>query len=226
MSIRRRCCFRLARMAAAGALAGVAIAADAASAPAQTLAERLRARDASSGSVAERLMARDSVARSFARPGIRLRSAEELRRDSLVALARAQIGRRYVHGGASPERGFDCSGLVRWLMAALDVEVPRTAALQARSGHPVPRDRTALRPGDVLTFGRGPRVEHIGIYVGGGRFVHASSVAGRVIESPIDRPPAPLIKPWRGARRLVIAADTAAARRSGAGDATAASAAN
>jgi hypothetical protein len=44
--------------------------------------------------------------------------------------------------------------------------------------------------------------------VGGGRFVHASSVAGMVIESPLDRPPAPLIKPWRGARR-VLADDSA-----------------
>ena len=43
----------------------------------------------------------------------------------------------------------------------------------------------------------------VGIYVGDGRFVHASSVAGRVIESPVERPVSPLIKAWRGARRVV-----------------------
>jgi cell wall-associated NlpC family hydrolase len=138
------------------------------------------------------------------------RSARSLR-DSLVALARAQVGRRYVFGGESPERGFDCSGLVRYLLATFDTRVPRTAAQQARAGAAVDRDTTRLRPGDLLTFGAGKRTSHIGIYVGDGRFVHASSAAGRVIESRLDRRPSRLIKPWRGVRR-VLAADSAAVR--------------
>jgi cell wall-associated NlpC family hydrolase len=126
-------------------------------------------------------------------------------RDSLVMVARAQIGTKYVLGGTTPN-GFDCSGLVRYVMAALKVELPRTAAQQAQTGLEIDRDRNDLRPGDLLTFGKKGRagVSHIGIYVGNGRYIHASSVAGRVIESDLSRTGSPLIKAWRGVRRMVI----------------------
>src|SRR3954453_8159080 len=77
-------------------------------------------------------------------------------RDSLVTVARAQIGTRYVLGGTTPN-GFDCSGLVKYVMAALKVELPRTAAQQARVGDEIGRNRDRLRPGDLLTFGKGKR---------------------------------------------------------------------
>jgi cell wall-associated NlpC family hydrolase len=126
-------------------------------------------------------------------------------RDSLVAVARAQVGTRYVLGGTTPS-GFDCSGLVRYVMATLKVELPRTAAQQAQTGLEIDRDKSNLRPGDLLTFGKKGRsgVSHIGIYVGNGRYIHASSVAGRVIESDLSRSGSPLIKAWRGVRRMVI----------------------
>ena len=131
-------------------------------------------------------------------------------RDSLVTLARAQVGKRYITGGQSPESGFDCSGLVRYVMSALHVDVPRTARQQAKVGLAIHRDTSRLRPGDLLTFSRNKRdVSHVGIYVGDGRFVHASSVAGQVIESNIDRPPAPRLRMWRGARRILAQADSA-----------------
>jgi cell wall-associated NlpC family hydrolase len=78
----------------------------------------------------------------------------------------------------------------------------------------VSKDTSRLLPGDLLTYGKGKKgvVSHIGIYVGDGRYVHASSVAGKVIESPLDRPFSPLIKIWRGARRVLTSNDTAAAR--------------
>ena len=129
-------------------------------------------------------------------------------RDSIVALARAQVGKRYVFGGATPDRGFDCSGLVRYLAAALKLDVPRTANEQSRAGRAVAKDPSRLRPGDLLTFGTGSRVSHIGIYVGDGKFVHASTAAGRVVESRLDRKPARGVKPWRGVRRLFADADS------------------
>lgn len=130
-------------------------------------------------------------------------------RDSLVKLARQQLGRRYVLGGTSPEKGFDCSGLIRYILAKLDIEVPRTAAQQEKVGEQVAKDTAELRPGDLVTFGRGSRATHIGIYVGDGRFIHASSAAGRVVESRLLRKPTRLIKPWREARRIVAESDTA-----------------
>lgn len=143
-------------------------------------------------------------------------SAESLR-DSVVAIAKAQIGTRYRRGGTTPERGFDCSGLVKYIMTALNLDVPRTARQQGRVGLAMTRDTSRLLPGDVLTFGRGKRgaVSHVGIYIGDGKFIHASVKEGRVIESSIDRPFSPLIKMWKGARRILAADDSAASDSSG-----------
>ena len=129
-------------------------------------------------------------------------------RDSLVALARAQLGKRYVRGGASPEKGFDCSGLVKYIMAAFQFDLPRTARQQARTGLALATDTSRLRPGDLLTFGKKSSASHIGIYIGNGHFIHASSVAGRVIESPVNRPKSRLIKVWSGARRILALDDS------------------
>jgi cell wall-associated NlpC family hydrolase len=135
-------------------------------------------------------------------------SAQTFRDSILVSIARTAVGTRYVRGGESFDDGFDCSGLVRYVMTALHVAVPRTAAEQADVGVSLGRDTTQLRPGDLLTFGkkRGA-VSHVGIYVGNGRFVHASSVAGQVIESDLRRAPSPLVKAWRGTRRILSSAD-------------------
>ena len=63
----------------------------------------------------------------------------------------------------------------------------------------------------MLTFGRDKKgVSHVGIYVGEGRYVHASVTAGRVVETTIDRPNSPLVRMWRGARRFLALDDTAA----------------
>lgn len=149
--------------------------------------------------------------RDAAKPFAALSASVHSLRDSLVVVARAQIGTKYLRGGQSPDRGFDCSGLVRYVMAALEVNMPRTARQQATSGLAVVRDRTNLRPGDLLTFGKGKHgVSHIGIYVGGGRYVHASTSAGRVIESDIGRSSSSLVRAWRGVRRVVagVASDS------------------
>jgi cell wall-associated NlpC family hydrolase len=84
-----------------------------------------------------------------------------------VALARRELGVPYLWGGESP-RGFDCSGLVAYVYARLGVSLPRVAADQYRAGRHVAR--SMLRPGDLVFFhGLG----HVGIYIGGGRFIHA-----------------------------------------------------
>lgn len=133
---------------------------------------------------------------------------EALLRDSVLAVARSQLGTRYQLGAQSPGKAFDCSGLVRFVLAALRLELPRTAATQALAGQSVERDTAQLRPGDLLTFGRGRRVTHIGIYVGGGRFIHASSSQRRVVESTL-RNGSWYVRNWLGARRVLASADSA-----------------
>jgi cell wall-associated NlpC family hydrolase len=147
-----------------------------------------------------------------AKPFAAFSSSAQALRDSIVQVARAQLGTKYRHGGTSPTKGFDCSGLIKYIMSALNLDVPRTAKQQAGSGLAVSKDTSHLLPGDVLTFAKGKKgtVSHVGIYIGDGKYIHASSVAGKVIESKIDRPFSPLIKMWRGARRFLSPDDTAA----------------
>ena len=131
--------------------------------------------------------------------------------ESMVDRARSQLGTRYVFGGEQPGEGLDCSSFARFAMEALGLKLPRTAAQQARLGNPVPRDRTKLLPGDLLTFGRGKTVSHVGIYLGEGRFIHASVASRKIIETTIDRNPL-LFRRWQGARRLIAADDSGAKR--------------
>jgi len=114
-------------------------------------------------------------------------------------------------GGTSPERGFDCSGLLQYTMRALGIQLPRTAAEQARAGQAIPRDTSQLRPGDLLYFGRGGRVTHVGMYVGGGRFIHASTGSRRITESRLDRRESSLVRAWYGVRRFFSDSSTTVA---------------
>jgi cell wall-associated NlpC family hydrolase len=130
-------------------------------------------------------------------------------RDTLVATARSQLGTRYRLGAERPGKAFDCSGLVRFVASVLRLDLPRTAHLQARIGEQVATDPSVLRPGDLLTFGSARRVTHIGIYAGEGRVIHASTTAGRVIETQLEGLGQTLLGKWTGVRRLVAFADTA-----------------
>lgn len=136
-------------------------------------------------------------------------------RDSIVAMAKAQLGTKYVFGGTNPERGFDCSGLIRYLARALKLDVPRTAAQQASAGRAVATERKLLRPGDLLTFGPAKRPSHIGIYIGDGKYIHASTGAGKVVVADLDRRRFPGMKPWTGVRRLIAGDDSGSTSPSG-----------
>ncbi len=109
------------------------------------------------------------------------------------------IGTPYRLGGSS-RRGVDCSAFVRAVYReAFAVELPRSSRAQYRAGRAVAR--SALAPGDLVffdTLDRG-RVTHVGIYLGGGRFVHASSSRG-VVRAELGKRYYQLA--WVGARRL------------------------
>ena len=85
----------------------------------------------------------------------------------VVSYAMSQLNTPYVWGGAAPG-GFDCSGLVMWAYAQVGVSLPHSSYAQYGYGVPVSRD--ALAPGDIVFF---DGLGHVGIYIGGGEFIHA-----------------------------------------------------
>ena len=98
--------------------------------------------------------------------------------ERLLKLAEQFVGAPYRYGGSGPE-GFDCSGLVVRTHELAGIAVPRTAFEQHVAAQVVPE--SALRPGDLVFFAsRRGRVDHVGIYAGDGRFVHAPR-AGRPV---------------------------------------------
>ncbi|WP_411851677.1 C40 family peptidase [Stenotrophomonas sp. LGBM10] len=96
---------------------------------------------------------------------------------SLLRRAMTLLGTPYRWGGTSPDSGFDCSGLVGYVFrTALGIELPRVSREMAHDGEAeLINDRNALAAGDLVFFGRKGRVDHVGIYVGEGRFLHAPS---------------------------------------------------
>jgi cell wall-associated NlpC family hydrolase len=106
--------------------------------------------------------------------------------DTAVSIAMQYLGYRYVYGGSSP-RGFDCSGLVYYVYhTRMGMAVGRDTDAQLGSGTRV--TRANLQPGDILIFANtykaGP--SHAGIYIGGGRFIHAENESTGVVISSLS----------------------------------------
>lgn len=118
----------------------------------------------------------------------------------LATSALAYRGRPYVRGSASPSRGFDCSGLIYFLLNQRGMTPPRTAAGLARYGKPVPAGQ--LQPGDLVlfanTYKRG--VSHVGIYMGNNNFVHAATSGTGVRVDSLGSPY--YCRKYYGARRV------------------------
>lgn len=105
---------------------------------------------------------------------------------ALVGVAAQFIGTPYRYGGATPQ-GFDCSGLVYYVHSRIGLTVPRTADQQSRAARAV--KLSALEPGDLVFFRLDSRkVDHVGIYAGRGRFIHAPSTGKVVSYAYLDDP--------------------------------------
>jgi cell wall-associated NlpC family hydrolase len=106
---------------------------------------------------------------------------------NLIQHALALLGTPYRWGGTGTD-GFDCSGLVGYVFrSALGIELPRVSKDMASSGQLI-TDRANLSPGDLVFFGthHGKRVDHVGIYVGDGRFLHAPRTGRDVTVSSLE----------------------------------------
>lgn len=94
------------------------------------------------------------------------------RMKTLLQRAFALLGTPYRWGGTSPTNGFDCSGLVGYVFRTIGIDLPRVSRAMANEGTAV-TDRSALAEGDLVFFGRRGQVDHVGIYIGDGKFLHA-----------------------------------------------------
>ncbi len=116
-----------------------------------------------------------------------------------AGVAHAQLGRPYRWGGEEPGTGFDCSGLVFFAFGAVGVDLPRVVREQERVGRPV--RPSELQPGDLVFFAtRGSRSNHVGVFLGDQRFVHAPRAGKPVRLDSLDDPF--WQGRWTGSRRV------------------------
>ena len=104
-----------------------------------------------------------------------------------IQVASQYLGTPYRFGGASPQTGFDCSGLAQYAYGQSGVSLPRVAADQYTVGQPV--DRASLQPGDLIFFRDSTGyIHHEAIYLGGDRFIQAPHTGDVVKISSLDDP--------------------------------------
>lgn len=136
------------------------------------------------------------------------------RGEDIVELARKYMGTPYVWGGTTPS-GFDCSGLVAYVFGKNGISVPRTTYNQINVGASVQPNK--LRPGDLVFFDTdrkksGP--DHVGIYMGGGKFIHSPRPGSAVKVSSLSE--GYYMDRWMGGRRI---SGVSASATSGGGEA-------
>jgi len=120
-------------------------------------------------------------------------SADEKRKE-LVAFAKKYLGYKYVHGGASPKTGFDCSGFTSYVFGHFGYKLSRSSSAQASNGTHV--DKSNLKVGDLLIF-----TGHVGIYIGNGKFIHSSNPRDGVKITKLSD--SYYVKNYKDARRII-----------------------
>lgn len=162
--------------------------------------DMLKASTAASGRVAKKSSSTKSTTRSNYRSNPKVAYSPKTG-NAVVDNALAMLGTRYSYGSAS-RSATDCSGLTTQAYRKEGVKLPRTSRQQAKVGAPV--SKSSLKPGDLVFFhtGRSKRINHVGIYKGNGKFVHASSAKGRVREDSLSD--GYYSNRYAGARRPVV----------------------
>ncbi|PSS56705.1 C40 family peptidase [Pseudomonas sp. BBP2017] len=123
------------------------------------------------------------------KPSLPVASMSPQQSSDVLSRAVNVLGTPYRWGGSSPSKGFDCSGLVKYAFNDIaDVDLPRTSNAMAQ-GHGVKVDRNNLKPGDLIFFNiKSRRVNHVAIYLGNDRFIHAPRTGKRVSIDTLNKP--------------------------------------
>ncbi len=120
----------------------------------------------------------------------------------MTKLAKKKLGKRYVWGAVGQKNTFDCSGFTSYVCKKNGITIPRTSRAQSTYGKYVSRGN--LKPGDLIFFDTSKRrkgyVNHVGIYLGNDKFIHASSAKKKVVISKLGK--SFYSKRYKGARRV------------------------
>ncbi|HIZ78633.1 MAG TPA: C40 family peptidase [Candidatus Lachnoclostridium stercorigallinarum] len=109
--------------------------------------------------------------------------AKEDRRQNLVNYALQFVGGPYKYGGSDPHTGVDCSGFTRYVLQhGAGVSIARSSTAQSRQGREI--SAAEMRPGDLIFYGSGKSINHVGLYIGDGQIVHASTYETGIKTSP------------------------------------------
>lgn len=108
-------------------------------------------------------------------------------RQEVINIAKSTLGVPYKWGGNSPQQGFDCSGLMKYVHKnALGMTIPRTTAQQRDGSRTI--NYSQLKPGDMLFFKTSATTNHVGVYIGNRKFIHAPASGKRVTIATMDSP--------------------------------------
>ncbi|MBT8344347.1 MAG: C40 family peptidase [Sulfurovum sp.] len=107
----------------------------------------------------------------------------------ITSLAKTKLGKKYVWGASGNKNTYDCSSFTKYVYKNVGVTIPRTSINQSKFGKHVKRDE--LQKGDLIFFDTSKRrkgyVNHVGIYLGDNKFIHASSAKKKVVVSNLSK---------------------------------------
>ena len=137
----------------------------------------------------QRVTVDDILFKSSQRHVINVPKSNGSKASKIINIAKTKLGRRYVWGATGQRGTFDCSGFTSYVYKKNGISIPRTSRNQSKFGKYISRNH--LKKGDLIFFDTSKRrkgyVNHVGIYLGNGKFIHASSAKKKVVVSKLSK---------------------------------------
>ena len=131
----------------------------------------------------EKIVINDTIQKSAKTPKTTKSQKSQKSQKSLIKTAKKYLGIKYKYGGTTT-RGLDCSAFVQKVFKKHGKNLPRTSRQQIKIGKTISKKK--LKSGDLVFFGN-KKINHVGIFLGNGRFIHASSGAKKVTISKLNK---------------------------------------